>query len=108
MKRVIAMLLVLAVALSLAACGPKEVDPATAIVGKWENAEGKTMDFSADGQGNCYLGTSGHRACTWKYNAERGCFEINYSTSIHDATVTKSETGSLILTFQGVEYKKIG
>lgn len=68
MKRVIAMILLAALALSLAACGaPAEADPATAIVGKWKNEIGDVMEFKADGTGTCALGASGTRSCTWKY-----------------------------------------
>lgn len=109
MKRIIAIALLVVLALSLVACGgPQPIDPATAIVGKWKNDEGATMEFKADGTGSCYLGSAGYRDCTWKYNAESGVFEINYSTSTHNATVAQSESGSLVLTFQNVNYKKVG
>ena len=110
MKRVIAMLLVLVLAVSLAACGGpgKETDPSLAIVGKWKNEAGDVMEYLADGTGTCALGASGTRPCTWKYDAEGDRFVINYSTSDDFATVTKSENGSLVLTWKGEAYKRIG
>ena len=110
MKRVIAMILLAALALSLAACGgaPKEVDPATAIVGKWKNEAGDVMEYKADGTGTCALGASGTRPCTWKYDEAGDRFVINYSTSDDFATVTKNDSGSLVITWKGETYKKIG
>lgn len=109
MKRVIAMILLAALALSLAACGaPAEADPATAIVGKWKNEIGDVMEFKADGTGTCALGASGTRPCTWKYDEAGDRFVINYSTSDDFATVSKNDSGSLILTWKDDTYKKIG
>ena len=109
MKRVIAMILLAALALSLAACGaPAEADPATAIVGKWKNEIGDVMEFKADGTGTCALGASGTRPCTWKYDETGDRFVINYSTSDDFATVSKNDSGSLILTWKDDTYKKIG
>lgn len=108
MKRVIALVLLAALALSLAACGgPKEIDMSTAIIGKWQNEAGKVMEFKADGTGTCIL-SAGERPCTWKFNAEAGnVYEIVYSTSGTNATIEKTDSG-LVLTFEGVTYKKIG
>lgn len=109
MKRITALLLVLVLAVSMAACGGhKEVDPATAIVGKWKSESGGEMEFLADGTGTCYLGASGTRPCTWKYDEAKDLFVVNYSTSDENATVTKSESGSLVLTWKGETYKRIG
>ncbi len=109
MKRVIAMLLVLVLAVSLAACGgPKEADPATALVGKWKNEAGDVMEYLADGTGTCALGASGTRPCTWKYDAEGNRFIINYSTSDDFAVVSKDDSGSMIVTWKGETYKRIG
>lgn len=109
MKRVIAMILLAALALSLAACGaPAEADPATAIVGKWKNEIGDVMEFKADGTGTCALGASGTRPCTWKYDEAGDRFVINYSTSDDFATVSKNDSGSLILTWKDDTYNKIG
>ena len=108
MKRVIAMILLAAMALSLAACGgPKEVDMSTAIIGKWQDSAGKVMEFKADGTGTCIL-SAGERACTWKFDADAGnVYEIVYSTSGANATIEVTSNG-LVLTFEGVSYKKIG
>ena len=109
MKRAIAMLLVLMLAVSLAACGgPKEADPSTALVGKWKNEAGDVMEYLADGTGTCALGASGTRPCTWKYDTEGDRFIINYSTSDDFATVSKDDSGSLIVTWKGDTYKRIG
>lgn len=110
MKRMIAMLLVLVLAISLAACGGggKEVDPAMAIVGKWKNEAGDVMEYMADGTGTCALGASGTRPCTWKYDADGDRFIINYSTSDDFAVISKSESGSLVLTWKNDTYKRIG
>lgn len=105
----IAILLVLTMAIALVACGaPAEVDPATAIVGKWKNEAGDVMEFTADGQGTCALGASGTRPCTWRYEEDGDRFVINYSTADDFATVTKSESGSLVLTWKGEDYTRIG
>lgn len=108
MKRIIAMLLLLAMALSLVACGGQKADPSLAIVGKWKNEAGDVMEYLADGTGTCALGASGTRPCTWKYDADGDRFIINYSTSDDFAVVSKSESGSLVLTWKGEEYKRIG
>lgn len=109
MKRIIAIALLLAMALSLVACGGgQEADPSLAIVGKWKNEAGDVMEFSADGTGTCALGASGTRACTWKYDADGDRFVINYSTSDDFATVGKNDSGSLVLTWKGEDYKRIG
>ena len=110
MRRVIALILLAAMALSLAACGgaPAEVDPSTAIVGKWKNEVGDVMEYKADGTGTCALGASGTRPCTWKYDETGDRFVINYSTSDDFATVTKTESGSLVLTWKGNEFKRVG
>lgn len=108
MKRVIAMILLAAMALSLAACGgPKEVDMTTAIIGKWQNDAGKVMEFKADGTGTCIL-SAGERPCTWKFDEAAGNqYEIVYSTSGTYATIEVTSSG-LVLTFEGVTYKKVG
>lgn len=109
MKRMIAILLLLSMAIALVACGaPAEADPATAIVGKWKNEVGDVMEFAADGTGTCALGASGTRPCTWKYDADGDRFVINYSTTDDFATVTKSDNGSLILVWKGENYNRIG
>ena len=109
MKRMFAMLLILAMAISLAACGGgQEADPSMALVGKWKNEAGDVMEYLADGTGTCALGASGTRPCTWKYDADGDRFVINYSTSDDFAVVSKSENGSLIVTWKGDTYKRIG
>lgn len=110
MKRVIAMILLAAMALSLVACGAPagEADPSTAIVGKWKNEIGDVMEFKADGTGTCALGASGTRPCTWKYDEAGDRFVINYSTSDDFATVTKNDSGSLVLIWKDDSYKRIG
>lgn len=108
MKRMIAMMLLAVIVLSLAACGgPKEVDMTTAIIGKWQNEAGKVMEFKADGTGTCIL-SAGERPCTWKYDEADGSrYEIVYSTSGAYATIEVTSSG-LVLTFEGVTYKKVG
>ena len=108
MRRVIALILLIVTALSLVACGgPKEVDMSTAIIGKWQNAEGKVMEFKADGSGTCIL-SAGERPCTWKFDEAHGSrYEISYSTGIIYANIEQTNSG-LVLTFEGVTYKKIG
>lgn len=107
MKRVIATVLLAILALSLVACGgPKEVDMATAIIGKWQNEAGKVMEFKEDGTGTCIL-SAGERPCTWKYDEENNWYEIIYSTSGTNATIEVTSSG-LVLTFEDVTYKKIG
>lgn len=107
MKRAIAILMLICLALSLVACGgPKEIDMATAIIGKWQNEAGKVMEFKEDGTGTCIL-SAGERPCTWKYDEANNCYELVYSTSGANATIEVTSSG-LILTFEGVTYKKIG
>lgn len=107
MKRMIAMMLLAVIVLSLAACGgPKEVDMTTAIIGKWQNEAGKVMEFKEDGTGTCIL-SAGERPCTWEYDAENNWYEIVYSTSGANATIEVTSSG-LVLTFEGVAYKKVG
>ena len=109
MKKIIALFLLLSIALSLAACGgaPKEVDPATAIVGKWKNEAGDQMEFTANCGGTVVNGSM-QLTCTWQYVAAEGKVLVDY-TSGHDyATVTQNEGGSLILTWKGVEFKRVG
>lgn len=108
MKRAIALVLLAALALALAACGgPKEVDMSTAIIGKWQNEAGKVMEFKADGTGTCIL-SAGERPCTWKFDEADGSrYDIGYSTSSAYATIEVTSSG-LVLTFEGVSYKKIG
>lgn len=109
MKKIIALFLLLSIALSLAACGgaPKEVDPATAIVGKWKNEAGDVMEFTANCGGTCVNGSM-PLTCTWQYVASDNKFLVDY-TSGHDyATVTQTENGSLILTWKGKEFKRVG
>lgn len=57
--------------------------------------------------GTCIL-SAGERSCTWKFDAEAGnrC-EIVYSTSSAFATIEVTDSG-LVLTFEGVTYKKAG
>lgn len=107
MKRAIAMMLLAALVLSLAACGPTEVDMSTAIIGKWQNDAGKVMEFKEDGTGTCIL-SAGERPCTWEFDEADGSrYEIVYSTSGAYATIEVTDSG-LVLTFEGVTYKKIG
>ena len=89
------MMLLAVMVLSLAACGgPKEVDMSTAIIGKWQNEAGKVMEFKADG--------------TWKFDEAHGSrYEIIYSTSGAFADIELTNSG-LVLTFEGVTYKKVG
>jgi len=103
------MILLAALALSLVACGAPagEADPSTAIVGKWKNAAGDEMEFLADGTGTCALGASGTRPCTWKYDEAGDRFVINYSTSDDFATVSKTNSGT-VLTWKDDTYKRIG
>ena len=108
MKRATAILLLICLALSLAACGgPKEIDMSTAIIGKWQNDAGKVMEFKEDGTGTCIL-SAGERSCTWKLDEADGSrYEIIYSTSGAYATIEVTSSG-LVLTFEGVTYKKTG
>ena len=108
MKRAIALILLAVTVLSLAACGgPKEVDMSTAIIGKWQNEAGKVMEFKADGTGTCIL-SAGERSCTWKFDEAHGSrYEIIYSTSGAYADIELTNSG-LVLTFEGITYKKIG
>lgn len=108
MKKIIALFLLLSIVLSLAACGgPAEIDPATAIVGKWKNEAGDVMEFTANCGGTCVNGSM-PLTCTWQYIAADNKFLVDY-TSGHDyATVTQTESGSLVLTWKGTEFKRIG
>ena len=108
MKKIIALFLLLCIALSLIACGgPAEVDPATAIVGKWKDADGNVMEFTANNGGTVVNGSM-PLTCTWQYVAADDKFLVDY-TSGHDyATVTQNEGGSLILTWKGKEFKRVG
>ena len=45
------LILGLTITLGLAACAPAEVSPEKAIVGKWMNAQGGTIEFHADKTG---------------------------------------------------------
>ena len=109
MKRMIAIALLLVMAMTLVACGggTKEIDPATAIVGKWKNENGDVMEFTTNCGGTVVNGMM-TLTCTWQYDAAKGNFMVDY-TSGHDiATVTQLENGSLVLTWKGVEFKRIG
>ena len=108
MKRFIAIALLLVMALSLVACGgTKEVDPATAIVGKWKDADGNVMQFDANCGGTVVNGMM-TLTCTWQYDSKAGNFMVDYTSGHDTATVVQNEDGSLVLTWKGKEFKRIG
>ncbi len=80
MKKYIALALILVMVLSLVACGggggETEPGPETALVGTWTSEDGKEMDFTADGKGNCYTVNGLKAECTWTYLAESDEFEL--------------------------------
>ena len=108
MKKIIALFLLLTIALSLVACGgPAEVDPATAIVGKWQDANGNIMSFDANHAGTCVI--SGRQTtCSWQYMTADDNFLIDYTSGNGRATVEQKEGVGLILTWEGAEFKRIG
>ena len=108
MKRIIALFLLVSVVLALAACGaPAEVDPATAIIGKWQDANGNIMEFDAN-KGGTVVNGSMKLTCSWQYVAADGNFLVDYTSGNARATVEQKEGTGLVLTWQGVEFKRIG
>ena len=108
MKKMVAMLLIAVICLGLVACGgPKEVDPATAIVGKWQDADGKIMQFDANHGGTVVAGGM-ELTCSWQYMEADGNFLVDYTAGNDRATVTQNEDGSLVLTWMGKDFKRIG
>ena len=103
MKRILAVMLVLVLALSLAACGS---DPSRAIIGTWSSGN-YTCTFKGDGTGTVSLDKGTSSSCTWTYNEETGAFDVNYGAGKDVATIA-TEDGKPVMTWMNSKYNKIG
>lgn len=102
MKRMIAIALLLAMALTLAACGGAKAET-PALVGTWADAEGNEMVFNADGTGKCFTTNGLLAECTWSA-LEDGSFELK-AMVFGKATVTITDN---TITWYDIEYTKAG
>ena len=108
MKKFIALLLVLVMALSLAACGGSgkeeaNKDDGTWIVGNWSVGNIKQV-FNADGTGTVTMGNGIEMAADWTF--KNGKYIIGYPMGENEATVTMNEDGTLVLHYNGSDYTK--
>ena len=103
MKRIIAMMLILVLALSLVACSG---DPSKAIIGTWKSTN-YSCTFKADGTGEVTVGKGVTSSCTWTYDEEAGVWNVNYGDGKDTATIT-TENGQSVLVWQGSNYNRVG
>ena len=107
MKKLIALLLVLVMALSLAACGaPAEEankDDGTWIIGNW-SVGNITQIFNADGTGTITFANGIQMAADWTF--KNGVYIVGYPMGENEATVTMNEDGTLVLHYNGSDYTK--
>lgn len=102
MKKIIALLLVMALCLALAACGPAEDDgKEMQIVGTWKMGS-MTHTFNEDHTGTLMMSSGITMACDWSYS--NGEYTIGYSMGEGPATITENEDGTLVLHYNGGEY----
>ena len=103
MKKFIAMMLVLVIALSLVACG----DPSTAIVGVWKSTN-YSCTFKADGTGEVTVGKGVTSSCTWTYDEAAGVWNVNYGDGKGVASLKTGDDGKSVLVWQESEYNRVG
>lgn len=106
MKRIIAMMLVLVLALSLAACGG-EPDPSRAIVGTWK-ATNYSCTFNADGTGNVVVDMGTAVDCTWSYNEETGLYDVDWGYGEDTASLVTQDDGTTVVVWKGSTYNRAG
>lgn len=108
MKRIISLILIAVLALSLVACGAPAEDKnaikAEDIVGTWVLGTTKQI-FNADGSGTITLPSGITMAADWTYKGS-GKFVIGYAMGEQEATITKNDDGTLVLSYNGGEYTK--
>lgn len=104
MKRVIALMLILVLTLSLAACGG---DPSKAIIGTWKSTN-YSCTFKADGTGEVAVGKGVTSSCTWTYDEAAEAWNVNYGDGKDVATIKTGDDGKTVLVWQGSEYSRVG
>ena len=99
MKKIFALALVVALCLSLVACGGEIKKAEKAIVGEWKTLNGDVTTFKDDGTGTApYGGTF-----SWKYNKETEWYMMSLEGMTFSCEI-KNEDGLRFISIEGEKY----
>ena len=105
MKKLIALLLVLVMALSLAACGGGSAGEDAgasvekAIVGEWKTLDGAVTTFNEDGTGTAPYGGE----FSWKYDSGTGWYMMSVEGMLYSCEI-KTENEMRFISIEGENY----
>ncbi len=106
MKRIIAMVLLLALCLPLVACGGGgSSEPGKEIIGTWKSADGQTMTFTENGKGTT-PGTAGTTTqVTWRYDSAAKVYVVDSMSRSYNLTLTNNN-GTYTMDYNGTTYTR--
>ncbi len=106
MKRTIALVLVVVLCLSLAACGGGgSTEPGKELIGTWKDEKGNTLTFTDNGKGTV-PGTAGTTTqVTWRYDSAAKVYVVEQMTQMYSLTLTNNN-GTYTMVYNGSTYTR--